>query len=82
MVCYILNGYSVFNMGMNKKYFFKDSGKEMLPEELSAEVLKDLKNSVYKQLDMKVNSAVITVPADFGPIQNKATKKSCWTCRI
>ena len=64
------------NMGMNKKYFFKDSGKEMLPEELSAEVLKDLKNSVYKQLDMKVNSAVITVPADFGPIQNKATKKA------
>lgn len=64
------------NMGMNKKYFFKDSGREMLPEELSAEVLKDLKNSVYKQLDMKVNSAVITVPADFGPIQNKATKKA------
>ncbi len=64
------------NMGLNKKYLFKDSGRELLPEELSAEVLKDLKNSVQKQLGIAVNSAVITVPADFGPLQNKATKKA------
>ncbi|WP_305554366.1 Hsp70 family protein [Methanobrevibacter sp. V74] len=64
------------NMGMNKGFHFKDSDKTLLPEELSAEVLKDLKNSVYKQLDLKVHSVVITVPADFGPIQNEATKKA------
>ena len=64
------------NMGLNKKYLFKDSGRELLPEELSAEVLKDLKNSVQKQVGIAVNSAVITVPADFGPLQNKATKKA------
>jgi molecular chaperone DnaK len=63
-------------MGMSKKYHFEDSGMDLLPEELSAEVLKDLKNSVYKQLDQKVNSAVITVPADFSPIKINATKKA------
>ena len=63
-------------MGMSKKYHFKDSGIELLPEELSAEVLKDLKNSVFKQLDKKITSAVITVPADFSPIKIKATEKA------
>ena len=64
------------DMGMKKEYVFEDSGKKLFPEELSAEVLKDLKNSVFKQLDKTVNSAVITVPADFGPIKIKATKKA------
>lgn len=63
-------------MGMNYKYHFEDSGMDLLPEELSAEVLKELKNSVYKQLDKKINSAVITVPADFSPIKIKATEKA------
>ena len=72
------NAYAEFklDMGMNKKYIFKDSGKELLPEELSAEVLKDLRNSVAKQLDKTIYSSVITVPADFGPIQIGATRKA------
>lgn len=63
-------------MGMPYKFTFKDSGREMLPEELSAEVLKDLKNSVKKQLNLDIRSAVITVPADFGPIRIDATRKA------
>ena len=63
-------------MGMPYIYTFKDSGREMLPEELSAEVLKDLKNSVKKQLNLDISSAVITVPADFGPIRIDATRKA------
>jgi molecular chaperone DnaK len=63
-------------MGMSKIYHFEDSGIDMTPEELSAEVLKDLKNSVFKQLDQEVNSVVITVPADFSPIKINATKKA------
>jgi molecular chaperone DnaK len=63
-------------MGMNKKYRFEDSGIELSPEELSAEVLKDLRYSVHRQLDLKVDSAVITVPADFSPIKIAATKKA------
>ena len=72
------NAYAEFKlyMGMNKKYIFKDSGRELLPEELSAEVLKDLRNSVAKQLDKTIYSSVITVPADFGPIQIDATRNA------
>ena len=33
------------NMGMDKKYHFEDADVDMFPEELSAEVLKELKNS-------------------------------------
>ncbi|MBE6493295.1 MAG: hypothetical protein E7Z84_01610 [Methanosphaera stadtmanae] len=61
------------DMGVPKKYKFKRSGNEYSPEELSAEVLKELRNSVDKQINTKVNSVVITVPADFGPHQTQAT---------
>lgn len=62
------------NMGTDKKYHFEDSGMDLLAEELSGEVLKDLKNSLYKRLGKKIDSAVITVPADFSPNQLKATQ--------
>ena len=61
------------DMGLPTKYKFERSGNEYSPEELSAEVLKELRNSVDKQINTKVNSVVITVPADFGPHQTQAT---------
>ncbi|MDO5825146.1 MAG: Hsp70 family protein [Methanosphaera sp.] len=72
------NAYTEFkiNMGMNKKYHFKDANIDLLPEELSAEVLKELKNSVLDQLGQEITSAVITVPADFGLIKVNATRKA------
>lgn len=72
------NAFSEFKlrMGIPKPYIFEDSGRELLPEELSAEVLKELKNSVFKQLNQDIDSVVITVPADFGPTKTLATNKA------
>lgn len=72
------NAFSEFKlrMGIPKPYVFEDSGRELLPEELSAEVLKELKNSVFKQLNQDIDSVVITVPADFGPTKTLATNKA------
>ena len=72
------NAYAEFkiNMGMDKKYHFEDADMDMLPEELSAEVLKELKNSVLDQIGQEITSAVITVPADFGLIKVNATRKA------
>lgn len=72
------NAFSEFKlrMGIPKPYIFQDSGRELLPEELSAEVLKELKNSVFKQLNQDIDSVVITVPADFGPTKTLATNKA------
>lgn len=72
------NAFSEFKlrMGIPKPYVFQDSGRELLPEELSAEVLKELKNSVFKQLNQDIDSVVITVPADFGPTKTLATNKA------
>ncbi|MBO7719563.1 MAG: Hsp70 family protein [Methanosphaera sp.] len=64
------------NMGMDKKYHFEDADVDMFPEELSAEVLKELKNSVLDQIGQEITSAVITVPADFGLIKVNATRKA------
>jgi len=60
-------------MGTDKKYLCPNSGKELLSEELSAEVLKKLKNFVLEQA---IQSAVITVPAKFRQNQLNATQKS------
>ena len=60
-------------MGTDKKYLCPNIGKELLSEELSAEVLKKLKNFV---LDETIQSAVITVPAKFRQNQLNATQKA------
>ena len=64
------------DMGMNRKYHFEKANMDLLPEQLSAEVLKELKNSVLDQLGQEITSAVITVPADFGLIKVNATRKA------
>jgi len=49
-------------------------GKEMTPPEVSAKVLRKLKESAESYLGHKVNKAVITVPAYFNDAQRQATK--------
>lgn len=67
---------SVFkrNMGTKKKYVL--GTKEFIPEELSAIVLKALKEDAEHFLGTKVTEAVISVPAYFSDAQRKATKRA------
>ena len=48
--------------------------KEMTPPEISAKILRKLKESAEAYLGHKVNKAVITVPAYFNDAQRQATK--------
>ena len=63
-------------MGTTQTYRFVRSGREMKPEDLSAEVLKSLKGDVQQLSGEQVQAAVITVPAAFELPQCKATEKA------
>lgn len=51
-------------------------GKNLAPEEISAEVLKKLKRDAESALGESVSRAVITVPAYFNDAQRNATKRA------
>lgn len=63
-------------MGTDYTYTFESSGMVLTPEQLSAEVLKSLKNDVKQRLGEDISSAVITVPAAFELPQCEATKRA------
>src|SRR5262245_5882221 len=63
-------------MGAPTAYHFGRSGKSMSPEELSAEVLKELRAAVRQQLHEDLQAAVITIPAAFELPQCKATERA------
>jgi molecular chaperone DnaK len=72
------NAFSEFKlqMGSETLYTFERNKKKMKPQELSAEVLKSLREDVRRQLGEYVTSVVITVPAAFELPQCKATNEA------
>lgn len=62
------------SMGTGRKYSIGD--REFLAEELSALVLKALKEDAEEYLRQKVSEAVISVPAYFDEKRRKATKRA------
>lgn len=64
-------------MGTAEKVRFERTGEELSPEEISAEILKSLKESVLKKYpEFSTVAAVITIPAYFSVVQAEATKRS------
>lgn len=63
-------------MGTPHQYEFQSSGLRRKPEELSAEVIKELRASVQAKTGEIVESAVITVPAAFELHQCDATRRA------
>lgn len=66
--------YKVLNVNGNVKLDCTALGKQFAPEEISAQVLRKLKEDASKYLGEDVTQAVITVPAYFNDSQRQATK--------
>lgn len=64
------------NMGFPIPFHFENSNKKMFPEQLSSELLKDLKKSIYEDSGKNIEEIVITVPANSNPLKTKATKEA------
>jgi molecular chaperone DnaK len=63
-------------MGQSDKRSFPASGRLMSAEELSAEVLKSLREDVRRLTSEDIDAAVVTVPAAFGALQCEATARA------
>lgn len=61
-------------MGTSDKYFLESNGSFLSPVELSAILLKELKNFIHT--GDKPRSVVITIPAAFDTVQSNATKQA------
>jgi molecular chaperone DnaK len=66
--------YKVLNINGNVKINCPAQNKQFAPEEISAQVLRKLKDDASKYLGEDVTQAVITVPAYFNDSQRQATK--------
>ena len=63
------------HMGTDKRFQLTDD-KDISPEEVSAEILRYLKNIAEKKLGRPVSRAVVTVPAYFGIEQKQLTAEA------
>ncbi len=64
-------------MGTSEKFHFERANVDMGPEEISAEILKSLKEDILRKYpDFSTVAAVITVPAAFSVLQSEATKRA------
>lgn len=63
-------------MGKEAPKTFTRGNQQLLPEEMSAEILKSLVGDVRQRMGEEVSAAVITVPADFDLPQCDATRKA------
>lgn len=63
-------------MGQKDRKIFPATQRELSAEELSAEILKSLREDVRRQTGTEVSTAVITVPAAFGALQCAATARA------
>jgi molecular chaperone DnaK len=64
-------------MGTSKTIEFSRVKSKMTPEEISAEILKSLKEDLLRKYpDFDTNAVVITVPAAFSVLQSEATKRA------
>jgi len=64
-------------MGTPETVYFERAKANMTPEEISAEILKSLKEDVLRKYpDFDTTAAVITVPAAFSVLQSEATKRA------
>lgn len=64
-------------MGTPETVFFDRVKVKMTPEEISAEILRNLKEDILRKYsDFDTNSVVITVPAAFSVLQSEATKRA------
>lgn len=67
---------AVFKRNMGSEKVYELSGKKFLPEELSALILRALKEDAECYLQEEVTEAVISVPAYFNDERRKATKRA------
>ena len=72
------NTYTQFKrlMGSQQVLSFPSSGRQMKPEELSAEVLKSLRQDVLRENGEEISACVITIPALFEIPQCDATRRA------
>ncbi len=64
-------------MGTAETIYFERLGLSLTPEEVSAEILKSLKEDVTRKYpDFSTIAAVITIPAYFSSLQAEATKRA------
>ena len=63
-------------MGTDDTFLFPYTGRRCSAEELSAEVLKELRASVERKRGEQIDAAVVTIPAAFEQPQIAATKRA------
>lgn len=63
-------------MGLSKMIPFASAKIEKMPEELSSEILKQLRSDAETRLNRPIENVVITVPAAFKTLQSEATNKA------